>query len=310
MHETHEFLTGGGLEELSAFVAVAETGSFTRAAKTIGRDASVLSRRVSRLEKRLGVRLLTRTTRQVALTEAGGVYCRRVQALLDELASASREASDAAGSPQGLVRVSVAATFGRRWIAPLLAGFLERHPQIRLDVRFTDRFVDVVSEGFDVSLRVAKGPPQDSSLVTRKLAFYRNLLVAAPHYLAARGVPETPADLAQHVCLGFTGYADWPVWPLSKNGRRMPARPSCQLVADNSEALLMAAVAGAGVTFTADWLAGPALRSGALVEVLPDWSGAEDGGVYAILPAGRLAPAKTRLFVDEVAKAIKAGWTR
>lgn len=310
MHNVQELLEGGGLDELASFVAVAEAGSFTAAAKTIGRDASVLSRRVSQLEKRLGVRLLTRTTRRVALTEVGALYCGRVRALLDELADASREASDAAARPQGLVRVSIPATFGRLWIAPLLSGFLARYPEIRLDIRFADRFVDVVAEGFDVSIRVSAAGRRDSSLTARRLASYRNLLVAAPDYLAERGAPEKPADLMDHACLGFTGYADWPDWPLAKDGRRETVRPHCALVADNSEALLGAAIAGAGITFSADWLAGPALRDGRLVEVLPGWTGRGEGGVYAILPPGRLVPAKTRLFVEEVAQAIRAGWRR
>ncbi|GEO99910.1 LysR family transcriptional regulator [Methylobacterium haplocladii] len=300
----------GGLDELAALVAVAEAGSFIAAAKVLGRDASVLSRRVSQLEERLGVRLLSRTTRRVALTEVGSAYCRRVQALLDELASANREATDNAASPQGLVRVSVPVSFGRAWIAPLLPAFLARHPQIRLDLRLTDRFVDVVAEGFDVSIRVAAGEQRDSSLTTRRIASYRNLLVASPGYLSAHGTPRAPDDLMQHACLGFTGYAAWPDWPLTKDGKRHTVRPNCTLVADHSEVLLTAAVEGAGITFTADWLAGPALRAGRLIEVLPGWGGKKSGGVYAILPPGRLVPAKTRLFVDEVAQAIKAGWAR
>ncbi|MER2267775.1 LysR family transcriptional regulator [Methylobacterium oxalidis] len=309
MRSMQELLEPGGFEALAAFVAVAEAGSFTAAARRLGRDASVLSRRVSQLEQRLGVRLLSRTTRRVALTEVGATYLGRVQALLDELASASREASDRAASPQGLVRVSLPVSFGRLWIAPLLAPFLARHPQIRVEARLTDRFVDVVAEGIDVAIRVAAGVQRDSSLTTRRIAAYRNRLVAAPSYLAARGTPRMPADLMAHACLGFTGHAAWPDWPLMKDGARETVRPACSLVADHSEVLLLAAIDGAGITFTADWLAGPALRAGSLVEVLPGWGGREEGGVYAILPPGRLVPAKTRLFVDAVAQAIRAGWT-
>lgn len=308
VHHMQELLERGGLEELAAFVAVAESGSFTQAAGKLGRDASVISRRVSQLEQRLGVRLLSRTTRRVALTEAGAIYHRRVQALLEELASASREVSDIATSPQGLLRVSLPVTFGRQWIAPLFATFLARHPQIRVDARFSDRLVDVVAEGFDVAIRV--GVLRDSSLTSRKIASYRNLLVASPDYLAEHGKPRTPSDLAHHACLGFTAYADWPDWPLTKQGKRETVRPTGPLIADNSEVLLMAAIEGAGITFTADWLAGPALRAGDLIEVLPGWGGKAEGGVYAILPPGRLIPAKTRVFVDEIAKIIKAGWAR
>lgn len=303
-----EFLERGGLEVLAAFVAVADAGSFTAAAKRLGRDASIVSRRVSQLEQHLGVNLLSRTTRRVALTEVGSRYYGRVQGILEELTNASREASDVAASPQGLLRVSVPATFGRQWITPLLPQFINQHPHIRIDARFSDRFVDVVAEGFDIAIRV--GRLGDSSLKARKIATYRNLLVAAPSYTATRGKPRTPDDLKNHDCIGFTGYADWPDWPLVKAGKRKTVRPHGPLIADNSEAVLAAAIAGAGITFTADWLAGPALREGALIEVLPGWGGKGEGGVYAVLPPGRLVPAKTRLFVDEISKAIKAGWSK
>lgn len=306
MHIMQELLERGGLELLAAFVAVAENGSFAEAAKKLGRDASIVSRRVSQLEQHLGVRLLSRTTRRVALTEVGALYYRRVQASLDELAIASREASDLAASPQGLLRISVPVTFGRQWIAPLLPAFLARHPQIRIDARFSDRLVDVVSEGFDVAIRV--GVLRDSSFTSRKIASYRTLLVAAPSYLSRHGKPKTPADLAKHACLGFSGHADWPDWLMMKNGRRKTIRPAGPLIADNSEVVVMAAIEGAGITFTPDWLAGPALRERKLVEVLPGWGGKAEGGVYAILPPGRLIPTKTRLFVDDIAKSIKAGW--
>ena len=296
------------MELLAAFVAVADTGSFTAAANKLGRDASIVSRRVSQLERQLGVRLLSRTTRRVALTEVGSLYHRRVQSILDELAEASREASDVASSPQGLLRISLPTTFGRQRIAPLLPRFLSRHPQIRIDARFSDRQVDVVSEAFDVAIRV--GVLRDSSLSSRKLASYRNLLVAAPSYLASRGKPRTPDDLKKHSCIGFTGLKSWPDWPLTRGNQRKTVRPAGPLIADNSEAVLIAAIAGAGITLAADWLAGPALREGKLVEVLPGWVGKGDGGVYAILPPGRLVPTKTRTFVDEIGRSIKAGWAR
>ncbi|MEZ5898554.1 MAG: LysR substrate-binding domain-containing protein [Hyphomicrobiaceae bacterium] len=308
VHIMQELLERGGLELLAAFVAVAETGSFTDAAKKLGRDASIVSRRVTQLEQQLGVRLLSRTTRRVALTEVGAIYHRRVRALLDELAVASREASDVAASPQGLLTISVPATFGRYWIAPLLPAFLARHPQIRIDARFSDRLVDVVSEGFDVAIRV--GVLRDSSLTSRMIASYRNLLVAAPSYIAKHGKPKVPADLAKHACLGFSGHADWPDWRMMKDTKRATVRPTGPLIADNSEVVLMAAIEGAGITFTPDWLAGPEVRAGRLVEVLPGWGGTGLGGIYAVLPPGRLVPTKTRLFVDEIAKAIRSGWAR
>jgi DNA-binding transcriptional LysR family regulator len=302
-----ELFERGGLELLAAFVAVAERGSFTVAADELGRDASVISRRVTELEKHLGVRLLARTTRRVTLTEVGAAYFHRVQTLLDELAVASRAASDVAASPQGLIKISMPVTFGRQWIAPLLPKFLAQYPDVCIDARFSDRLVDVVADGFDVAIRV--GVLRDSSLKARKLATYQMLLVAAPAYLAAHGKPRTPADLSGHACLGFSGHNDWPDWQLMKDGKRRTVRPSGPFVADNSEVVVQAAIAGQGITFAPDWLVGPALRSGKLVEVLLGWGGRGGGGVYAVLPPGRLVPAKTRMFVDAIAAAFKAGWT-
>lgn len=301
-----ELLERGGLELLAAFVTVAEHGSFAAAAKKLGRDASVISRRVTELERQLGVRLLSRTTRRVVLTEVGSHYYRRVQNLLDELDSASREASDIAASPRGLLRISVPVTFGRQWIAPLLPSFLARHPQVQIDARFSDRVVDVVAEGFDVAIRV--GVLRDSSLMAHKIASYRYLLVAAPSYLAKHGTPRAPDDLRDHACLGFSGHAAWPDWLLKKDGKRKTIRPTGPLIADNSEVILMAAIEGVGITFAADWLVGPALRTGKLVEILKGWGAREEGGIYAVMPPGRLIPAKSRLFVDEIATPIKAGW--
>jgi len=303
-----ELLEHGSLEELTAFVAVGEAGSFSGAATLIGRDASVVSRRISQLEHRLGVRLLSRTTRHVSLTEVGTVYFRRVQAILDELANASTEASDFAAKPQGTLRISLPVTFGRQWVAPSFASFLARYPQIKIDAQFTDRIVDVIADGFDVAIRV--GVLNDSSLTARRIASYRNVLIAAPRYLEARGRPRTPADLKNHTCLGFPSHPYWPDWMLTKDGQRRAIRPNCSLVSDNSEVILMATLEGAGIALLPDWLAGPALRERELAQVLPGWFGKGDGGVYAILPPGRLVPTKTRVFVDAVSESIKSGWRR
>ncbi|GAB7543097.1 LysR family transcriptional regulator [Cupriavidus sp. 8B] len=301
-----ELLGRVSLDELSAFVAVVEANSFTDAAKIIGRDATIISRRVGQLEDRLGVRLLSRTTRRVSLTEVGTLYYQRVRALLDELDSASQEASNFAASPQGLLRVSLPVTFGRRWIAPLLPAFIADHPKIRVDARFADRYVDVVAEGFDVAIRV--GALRDSSLVARRIAPFRNLLFAAPAYIAAHGLPQAPEALVDHACLGFSSHSSWPDWVLKQGGQRKTVRPTGPLIADSSEALLQAAIEGVGIILTPDWLAGSAVRNGELVPVLPQWQGSEDGGIYAVMPPGRLVPTKTRVFVDEITRAIQAGW--
>jgi DNA-binding transcriptional LysR family regulator len=294
------------LEELKAFVAVATLGSFAGAARKLGRDSSVLSRRIHALEKRLGVRLLARTTRAVVVTEAGAQYLRRIQNVLDELDAANLEASDIAGTPRGVLRLSLPHAFGHRWIAPLLPAFIARYPQVRVDARFTDRYVDMVAEGFDLALRI--GQLADSSYVTRRIGTHRTMLAASPAYLERRGVPMQPEDLAAHDCLGFSGYITWPRWPLAKGGERLSFEPKGPLVADSSEVLLQAALAGLGIVFAPDWHIVQYLRSGELVELLPGWGASNDGPVNIVHPPGRIVPAKSRVFVEMVIERLGAGW--
>lgn len=300
----------GGLEEIEAFVAVAELGGFAAAAQKIERDASVISRRVSQLEARLGVRLLVRTTRRVALTEAGESYLKRVQVIIEELSAANLEVTERAAAPQGLLRVSAPVTFGRLWLAPLIARFLKQHEHIRVDLRFSDRIVDLVAEGFDVAVRVGVLP--SSSLQSRRIGGHRMLLAASPAYLKAAGTPKAPEDLTRFDCIGFTGNSSWPDWRLQRNSRRKLVRPVCRYVTDNSEAALAAAIDGAGIILAPDWLAGPALHQGTLVELLPGWTVKGDGGVYTVLPPGRLVPKKSRVFVDYLAAGLRVtgDWSR
>lgn len=306
MQKMHELLNRVSFEELAAFVAVVEAHGFSTAAKIIGRDPTILSRRVSQLENRLGVRLLSRTTRSVVLTEVGATYYGRIRALLDELDSASLEASNLADSPQGLLRVSLPATFGRLWVSPLLSGFIAKHPKIKIDARFTDRVVDLVAENFDVAIRV--GSLRNSTMKARKIASFKYILVASPEFVSRHGLPKNPDDLENFSCLGFTNFTFWPEWKLIKDGVRKTVRTEGSFVTDNSEAMLTAAIDGIGIALAADWLTGTAIREGKLVEILPGWKGDLEGGIYAIMPPGRLVPTKTRLFVDEITESIRNGW--
>lgn len=299
----HELLDKISFEELIAFIAVADTNSFTNASKLLDRDASVLSRRVSQLELRLGVSLLSRTTRRIALTEVGQAYYLRIRTLLDELDNAGVEASNFGASPQGLLRVSLPLTFGKLWVAPLLADFSTKYPRIKVDARFNDRFVDIVAEGFDVAIRV--GSLSDSSLKAKKISSFKFLLAASPEFVAKHGLPKTPDDLTKYPCISFT---NWPEWEMVKGRQKKTIRPEGPLVMDNSEAILISTLSGAGIAIFADWLAGPVIREGKLIHVLPEWQGAIEGGVYAVMPPGKLVPAKSRLFVDEITESIRNGW--
>lgn len=287
-------------DEIAGFIAVATEGSFIGAARRLEVDPSLLSRRVQRLEDRLGIRLFARTTRKVSLTEAGERYFARVGDLMAQLDAAGAEAAEMSAAPRGLLRMSLPLSFGQRVVAPMLAEFGARYPGIRFDAQFSNRRVDLVAEGFDLAIRM--GAPRDSSLTMRKLAGYDEILVAAPAYVAARGQPATPGDLADHACLGFTGNAFWPRWHLVRGDTIERVDPRGPIQSDNSDALLDAAAGGAGVMLTPDWLAASAIEAGRLVRVLPDWRGATEGTIHALLPPGRLIPAKTRLFLDALAK--------
>jgi len=294
-----EWPDGAHAEEIAAFGAVGQHGSFTRAAAALAKDASLVSRRVAALERRLGVRLFERSTRRVALTEAGAALHARVMNVFGTLSEAEAEASALGAEPRGLLRLALPATFGRLWIAPMLPDFLTAYPQVRVDAEFSDRFTDLVGEGFDAAVRIGSMP--DTRLVARRLAPHRRILCAAPAYLERAGAPSHASDLESHACLGFTGLTTYPNWRLTKNGRTTVVRTQGPLVSNESETLIASVVAGHGVMLCADWLVGREIAAGRLIPILSDWSFEEDGAIQAVLPSGRHVPMKARVFVDWIA---------
>lgn len=299
MHPMHE-RNGSELQQIEAFAAVAEHGGFAAAARALGRDASVVSRRIDALEARLGVRLLARTTRRVALTEVGATYLQRVRAILGELSAADIEAREAAAAPQGLLRLALPAAFAQRWIAPWLPRFLAAYPKLRLELSHSDRFVDLVADGFDAAVRI--GELADSRLVARRLAGFETMLCAAPSYLARAGHPQRPDELKRHACLGMPKARFWPEWKLIKGRQRSVQRIDAAIVSDDGEGLLAACIEGAGILPAPQWLVGRELAQGRLARVLPQWCMDYDGAIHVVLPPGRLVPAKTRAFVDWLAR--------
>ncbi|MCP9232972.1 LysR family transcriptional regulator [Mesorhizobium sp. LMG 17147] len=290
------------LAEMAAFAAIAEARSFTKAAARIGRDATTLSRRLASLEERLGVRLLHRTTRSVSLTEAGSEFLVRVRAILAAVDEAEAAASaHAGGGPRGVLRLALPGSFGRMWIAPLLPQFLAEFPDVRIEAEFSNRFVDLVAENFDVAVRL--GALEDSRLVARKVATRRRLLCAAPSYLARRGTPTEPEALLEHSCLGFSGFQTFPAWEMTdSSGRRVSIEVSGPLVTDDAEVLVEAAVQGVGLMMSTDWLVGRELADGRLVPVLENWTLADEGAVYVVMPSAKGQAAKTRAFADWISK--------
>jgi DNA-binding transcriptional LysR family regulator len=292
---------GAHIEEMAALAAVAEQGSFAKAAELLRRDATVLTRRIQALERRLGVRLLERTTRRVSLTEAGARFLARTQDAMTLLMDAQNEAAAAAtGEPSGHLRLALPGTFGRKWIAPYLSDFLSRYPQVRVHAEFSNRFVDLVGEGFDAAVRL--GEMSDSSLVARKIAERGRLLCASPSYLERHGTPTRPEDLRDHACLGFTGFARHPDWAFTdREGQQVTVRIQGPFVADDAEAIVGVAVSGLGIMASTDWLVGRELAEGTLVPILSEWMLGGEGGVYAVVPSRGLQAAKTRAFVDWIA---------
>ncbi|WP_376703749.1 LysR family transcriptional regulator [Mesorhizobium sp. ISC25] len=295
MQQSHEPVA---LAEMAAFAAIAEARSFTKAAARIGRDATILSRRLASLEERLGVRLLHRTTRSVSLTEAGSELLVRVRAILAAVDEAEAAASaHAGGGPRGVLRLALPGSFGRMWIGPLLPQFLAEFPDVRIEAEFSNRFVDLVAENFDVAVRL--GALEDSRLVARKVATRRRLLCAAPSYLARRGTPTAPEALLEHSCLGFSGFQTFPAWEMTDStGRHVSIEVSGPLVTDDAEVLVEAAVQGVGLMMSTDWLVGRELADGRLVPVLEDWTLADEGAVYVVMPSAKGQAAKTRAFAD------------
>ncbi len=298
--------SGAQLEQIEAFAAVAEHGGITAAALAIGKDPSVVSRRLDALEARLGVRLLARTTRRVNVTEAGATYLQRVQTVLSELSAADIEASEGAAEPRGTLRLALPGPFAHRWIAPWLPEFLRSYPALRLELSHSDRIVDLVAECFDAAVRL--GELKDSSLVARRLAGFDGILCASPTYLAEHGALNRPEELAKHACLGNTMPQFWPEWRLrSTGGERIQQRVDGPLVSDEREGLIEACMGGAGIMPAAEWMVGREIADGRLVRVLRDWRFDYDWAIHVVLPPGRLVPAKTRAFIDRFAREFVPG---
>lgn len=292
-------MDGVEFDQIAAFLATVNHQGFTAAGKALGRDGSILSRRVTALEKRLGVRLLERTTRRLALTEAGEQFHRRMSVTLQTMVEIERDAADAAATVHGTLRITLPATFGRMWIAPIIPEFLKVHPGVRVEMAYEDRYVDLIAESFDVAVRI--GSLADNRLIARKIAPDRRSLCASPGYLATHGVPASPSDLSRHACLGFGRLVSHPTWHLRNGQKTTAVRASGPLVTDDACSLVQAAVAGTGIAMVSDWLAGPELHDGKLVAVLPDWTIDSEDAVHIVHASANLVPAKTRAFMDWLA---------
>ena len=284
------------LADIAVFVRVVERGSFTLAADDLALSRAVVSKYISRLEERLGVRLLHRTTRRLSLTEAGAALFEASRAALEKMDDAQAEIARFQSEPRGRLRVSAPMSFGILHLAPALADFARRHPAVGLDLKLDDRFVNLVEEGIDVAIRI--GVLTDSTLVARKLATTHSLVCASPAYLAEHGEPETPEDLAGHNCLLYSYLSTANVWRFTApDGREVPVAVTGNLRVNNGMVNTEAAVAGMGILMTPTFYAGDLRRAGRLRRILAGYK-LPELGIHAVYPQRAYVPPKVRVFVD------------
>jgi len=293
-------------EEMRVFTAVAEAGSFVAAADTLGISKAATSRHVSDLEQRLQTRLMHRTTRKLSLTQEGEVFLARCRDILASIEASEAEISTRSGSASGLLKLSVPVSFGVKHLAPLWSEFLQLHPRVLLDVQLADRVVDLVEEGFDLAVRIARLP--ESSLVSRKLASTRLVLCAAPHYLQRRGTPRHPSELAQHDVLAYSLLTTGEQWQFTGPEGLVPVKIRPRMWTNNGDTCLAAALSGTGMVLQPDFLLADELASGRLVEVLPQYRSIELG-IYAVYPTRKFVSPKVRALLEFLSgKLSKPDW--
>ncbi len=290
------------IDQLRAFVATAQSGSFTQAAGQIGVSNRLTSKYVAELEGRLGVRLLQRTTRKVGLTPAGEDLLARAPALLDELDALMGEVSEGSRGFSGTIRLSAPVTFGEIWVAGMLERFGRRHPALGFDLRLSDRHVDLAAEGIDLAFRLGRSGIQ--SLKLRKLGSFRSVLVASPDYLARRGRPKVPEDLTTHDCILDTNRRTprrW-VFGMEGQGRAISVRGRYQV--NSARAAVEMAAMGLGLAYVPRFAAAEALALGRVLPLLPGHEG-EAGPISAVWLEGRILPRKLRALIDFAAEDIR-----
>ncbi|MDW9232633.1 lysR substrate binding domain protein [Burkholderia cepacia] len=274
-----------------------DSGSFAAAALRLGVTRSAVAKVVARLERRLGTRLLQRTTRQLGLTDEGLVYYEQCRRLLAELGETEAALDAGQREPAGRLRISVPVLFGRQCVAPLMRRLVERHPRLEIDVSFSDRVADLVNDGFDIAVRIGE-LADTSALVGRKLGVQRMGICASPAYLERHGRPAGLDELASHVGIAYSRGGQPTPWPIvGANGSVHDHRPAGRLRLDDLQAIADAAAAGAGLAWLPCWLMAPYLRDGRLALVL-DSNSVSGAEVFAVRPASRHVPSKVRVVID------------
>lgn len=289
-------------QEMQAFVTVVDAGSFVRASELLGLSKTAVSRLVADLELRLGVRLLHRTTRRLSMTPEGEVFHERCRQLIDNVAEAEAELSTHSGEAMGHLRVNVPVTFGLQHLAPLWPAFMAQHSKVELDITLSDRLVDLVDEGYDLAVRIAR--LQTSTLVSRQIASTRLVLCASPEYLSRHGTPVHPSELAQHAVIAYSLLASRDQWTFSGPTGAVSVTVAPRMRTNSGDTCCTAALQHLGIVLQPTFLVGTHLASGALVEILPTYRSIELG-IYAVYPSRKHVTPKVRALIDFLVEAFR-----
>ena len=286
------------IDDLSFFAMLAQGGTLSATAQALGVSTAAVSRRLAALEARLGVRLLTRTTRRATLTQEGELYLAQGRRILDDLSELETRVAGGSAQPQGLLRVNATFGFGRQFIAPAVSDFVRRHPGVEVQLQLTDRAASLADDDYDVVIRFGEVP--DARVTSRKLVANRRLLVASPAYLAQHGEPAQPAALRDHPCIVIREADDvWGQWALQHDGTRQTVKVAGAVSTNDGEVALSWALDGLGILMRSQWHVAPYLRSGRLRQVLPDWD-LPSADIHAVYPARQHLTARVRAFVEHL----------
>lgn len=287
------------LNAMLVFARVVEEGGFSAAAEKLALSKSAISKQVAKLEDQLGVRLLNRTTRRISLTEAGELFFVRAQEVVAAAEAAEQAATSLQDAPRGTLRLNAPVSFGQRHLGPAIPEFLFGYPDLSIDMTLTDRFVDLVKEGYDMAIRIGNMP--DSSLIQRRLCDIRPMVLASPDYLVRRGTPQTPVELSKHSCLCYAYQATGDEWRFAGPEGVIRVRVSGQMRANNGDMLMEAAIAGMGIAQLPSFICSEAVRDGRLVPILTDYT-LPPAAIHAVYPHARHVSTKVRAFVDFLAQ--------
>ena len=290
-------------DAMRLFLRVAELGSFSAVALQAGVARSVVTRQIAALEAHLGVKLMARSTRRLALTSAGSAYLEKCRVILNLVEAAEADVAAERLTPRGNIRISLPLSFGLRRLAPLLLDFSQRHPEVSLDMDYSDRRINLIEEGIDLAIRITRRlEPGD---VARKIGAGRMLVVAAPEYLARHGRPQHPAELAHHECLGYTHAGNPMPWQFLVNGQPENFPVRSRINANNGDVLAEAAAQGLGITLQPDFIVASYLDAGRVARILADFA-IPELGIYAMLPSNRHVPHRVRVLMDMLVAALAA----